>query len=315
MTPATKHKLRNVLLLSSTVLSTTAYAAENGASNYPSGAENFGMVGNPPPGFYALAYVNNYQSSTLKDSNGSSVLFPIPGFKINATAVVPRIVWITGLEALGGSVVAQVIMPIVTTKISAPVFTPGPPPGPPFTLKSQSKTGIGDVTIGAAIGYKHTPLLNGALGLSAVLPTGSYNQADLVNLGRNHTSLQPSYALTYQNPNGFNGDLKITYNINQKNSDTNYKSGDELFADYAAGYGTGNGWVFGVGGHLRKQLNDDTKNGATVANSKVSSFSIGPSVRYQHSSGLFVTVKFQKETAVRNTTQGTALWVKASLPF
>ena len=85
---------------------------------------------------------------------------------------------------------------------------------------------------------------------------------------------------------------------------TQCKSGDEVFVDYAAGYGFGNGLTAGVGGYLRQQYGDDELNGATVANSKASAFAIGPSVKYDNDKGWFITAKFQQEMSVKSTTQG-----------
>ena len=153
------------------------------------------------------------------------------------------------------------------------------------------------------------------VGLDFVAPTGRYKSTDPVNIGRNYWSLQPLYTVSYINPTGFNGDFKATLNINGKNSATQYASGDEFILDYSAGYGLGNGWVVGVGGYVYEQLNNDKQNGVSLANSKASSFAIGPSLKYDNGKGWFITAKLQKEMNAKNRPEGTALWVKTVIPF
>lgn len=295
-----KYSQHVMAILALTACASAAFATEGGGSTYPSGVENYLVGAVPPPGFYVLGYGNVYQSNALKDNNGNTV--PIPGFKVSAVAVVPRFIWSTSYQILGGSLVWHAIVPVVDLSVSA-------------AGASRHKTGIGDITMGPAIAYHHSPQLHSVVGLDFVLPTGGYNKGDLANISRNYLSIQPLYALSYIDPKGFNGDFKVTLNLNQKNSATEYKSGNELFVDYSAGYGLGNGWTVGVGGHLRQQLNDDKVNGTTLANSKASSFGIGPSIKYDNGKGWFITAKLQKETSAKNTTQGTALWIKTLIPF
>ncbi|MDP2072799.1 transporter [Hydrogenophaga sp.] len=278
----------------------TVQATEGGGSTYNPGVENFLVGAAPPPGFYVLEYLTHYRANKVMDSNGN-VATP-PDFKLRATAAATRFVWSTPTQVAGGNLVMHAIVPLVNLKVSVGAF-------------SQSKTGLGDITFGPGIAYHHSPALHSVVGLDFVAPTGRYKSTDPVNIGRNYWSLQPLYTMSYINPNGFNGDFKATLNINGKNSATQYKSGDEFILDYSAGYGLGNGWVVGVGGYVYEQLNDDKQNGASLANSKASSFAIGPSLKYDNGKGWFITAKLQKESNAKNRPEGTALWIKTMIPF
>lgn len=283
-----------------TTLTGTASASEGGGSSYNPGVENFLMGAAPPPGFYLLEYLTHYRANDLNDNNGNSL---VPGFKLRATAAATRFVWSTPTQVAGGNLVMHAIVPLVKLDVTVP------------GLFSQSKTGLGDITFGPSIAYHHSPALHSVVALDFVAPTGRYNLADPVNIGRNYWSLQPLYTMSYIDPNGFNGDFKATLNLNGKNSDTQYKSGNEFILDYSAGYGLGNGWVVGVGGYAYQQLNNDKLNGVSLANSKASSFAIGPSIKYDNGKGWFITAKLQKETNAKNRPEGTALWVKTIIPF
>ena len=281
-------------------VASAAHATEGGGSTYAHGVENFMSGAVPPPGFYGLVYANHYSADRFNDANGNRV--PIPGFKVRATAIVPRLVWVTGVKVLGGELVGHGLVPLVNMKVSA-------------LGASQTKSGLGDMTVGVGIGYHHSPNFHSAVGLDLILPTGRYDRDDMANIGRNYSSIEPLYALTYVDPKGFNGDMRIGFLINQRNKDTDYRSGHEFHVDYAAGWGLGSGWTVGVGGYYRQQTIRDKQAGVKLADSKSRGLAIGPNIKYDSGKGWFVTAKWQFETNVKNGPEGNALWVKAVFPL
>lgn len=294
-----KIKTLSHLVITAAFFASAAGATELGGSSYPMGAENYLSGAMPPPGFYTLAFMNHYSADKLKDANGNTV--PV-NFKVNATAISPRFVWVTNNTLLGGQVAHAVIVPLVNLDVSV-------------GGASQSKTGLGDIAITAlALGYHHSPNLHSVAALDIIAPTGSYNRADLANIGRNYWAIQPVYTASYINPTGWNWDVKFMYDFNLKNHDTDYKSGQEFHFDYALGYSLGNNWVAGVGGYAYKQTTGDKQAGVDIGN-KGRAFAIGPSIKYDNGKGFFITAKYQKESSVRNRAEGEAFWIKASVPF
>ena len=180
---------------------------------------------------------------------------------------------------------------------------------------SQNKTGVGDITVGAGVGFHHSANLHSIVALDVILPTGGYTQGDQANIGRNYRSFEPVLAVSWVDPGGFNADAKFGYLINSHNKDTDYRSGREFHFDYSLGWGLGSGWTAGVGGYYYRQMTDDNVAGVDVANSRGKAMAIGPSVKYDSGQGWFVTAKWQKETGVENRAQGRALWLKAVFPF
>ncbi|BEP96417.1 transporter [Acidovorax sp. A79] len=300
MTTHYKKPFRLAVLALAGTLCTAAFATEGGGSTYPLGTENFMAGAAPPPGLYVLEYLNYYTTSRVNDGQGNAV--PIPGFKVRAAAAATRLIWITPQEALGGLVAAHAILPVVDLSVRA-------------GGANDSRTGLGDVTVGGSVAWHHSPQLHSVVGLDAVLPTGAYDRTRQANIGRNYLSLQPLGVLTWMDPSGFNGDVKATLNFNRTNGDTNYRSGRELIVDYAAGWGLGNGWVVGVGGYVYRQWSDDKVGGVALAGSRGRSQSIGPSVRYANGKGWLITAKVEKEFGVRNRAQGSQFWLKTTIPF
>lgn len=277
-----------------------AHAAEGGGSVYPHGTENYMSGALPPPGVYGMVFGNVYRADRLNDKDGKNL--NVPGFKVEANVLAPRLVWRPDAKVLGGDVVAHVIAPLVDLKVSV-------------AGKSQRKSGLGDLTVGVGLGYHHSPKLHSVIAMDAFLPTGEYDSGNLANLGRNYYAIEPVYALTYVDPNGLNADVKFGYLFNQRNKDTDFTSGQEFHFDYAVGWGLGNGWTIGLGGFYRKQTTLDEQGGTKLANSKSSAMAIGPSIKYDSGKGWFVTAKWQRESNVKNAAQGDALWLKAVFPF
>jgi hypothetical protein len=247
-----------------------------------------------------MVFGQHYRADEVKDNNGNTL--PIPGFKVSATAVVPRLIWITGQQITGASLGFHAILPVVSLDVTVPGA-------------SQSKTGIGDMVFGPVLGWHHSAQLHSVLAIDVFAPTGGYNRTDLANIGRNYWAVHAIAGVSQIDPSGLNADAKVMYALNAKNKDTDYRSGDEFIVDYDAGWGLGNGWVVGVGGYLYQQVTNDKQAGATVANNKGRALAIGPSIKYDSGKGWFVTLKYQTETGVRNRAAGDALWLKAVFPL
>lgn len=276
------------------------HATEGGGSIYPHGAENYMAGAVPPPGLYGQLYAQDYRASEVRDNEGRDVT--PPGFKVRAHALAARLAWVPGVHLLGGDLVLHTIVPMVDLSVSA-------------SGAHQRKTGIGDITLGAGIGWHHDAHWHSVAAVDLFLPTGSYRAGDMANLGRNHYAAQAVYAVTRTSPDGLNLDAKLHYLINGRNSDTGYRSGHELHMDYALGWGIAPGWVLGIGGYGLIQTTDDRNRDGAVPSARARAFAIGPSVKYDSGKGWFVTVKWENEAYVRNRAKGSGLWIKATFPL
>ncbi|MGA3982266.1 SphA family protein [Ralstonia nicotianae] len=276
----------------------SAHATEGGGSLYPNGIENFTMAAAPPPGTYLLLYSLHMEADQLRDNSGDRV--PV-GFRLRASGITPRLVVVTPNTLLGGQPVFHVIAPLVSLDVS-------------LAGKSDSRQGLGDMTFGAGLAYHLSPRLHAIVALDVFAPTGQYDQNRLANIGRNYWSAEPVFGISYLQPSGFNADLKVMYDFNGRNAATGYRSGQELHADFALGWGLGNGWTLGAGGYVYQQTTDDRQDGNTLSGHRGRAVALGPSIRFDGGKW-FVTAKYQKEFGVRNRAQGEGLVIKAVLPF
>lgn len=294
------HFLPGVALAAGLSLATSAAATEGGGSIYPMGAENFGMGALPPAGVYPLLYASSYSADRLNDADGDEV--PVD-FKLRANVLAPRLLWVTDQPLLGGQLFSAVLLPLVDLDVT-------------LNGRQQREQGVGDIDITAlGVAYHHSPNLHTAFSIDVFAPTGRYNSNELANIGRNYWTVQPVYAASYLDPTGVNADIKLMYDYNFENPDTDYRSGQEFHFDYALGYGLTPNWIVGVGGYGYKQITDDERNGVTVANNKGQAFALGPTVKYDSGKGFSVNLKYQHEFAVENRPRGDAFWVKAVIPL
>jgi len=293
-----RHTLFVLVIVSKTG---AALATEGGGSIYPLGAEEYICCALPKPGVYGMLWGRHYSADKIRGNEGDVVSHP--SFKVTASAIVPRIVWITPVKIMGASLGFHTIMRIVniTVKVAPEV--------------SQNKAGIGDMTIGGVLGWQLSNKLHSVAALDLFAPTGNYHKDNIANIGRNYWAIQPVLGITRIDPIGLNMGIKAMWTYNLQNKDTNYLSGQELIIDYTLGWGVGRGWVLGIGGYAYWQVTSDSQNSESVTNNKGRAYAIGPSMRYDSGRGWFITGKYQIDGAVRNRADGTAFWLKAVLPF
>lgn len=281
------------------LLSPIAQATEGGGSSYPMGAENYMTGAMPPPGFYTQVFAQRYSADRLRDDQGRNA---VEHFDLDAAVVAPRLIWVTEHKVLDGDLAFHINVPLVDLKVQV-------------NERSQRRRGMGDIIFGPSLGYHYSDKLHAIYAVDFFAPTGRYDRDDLANIGRNYWAVQPLAALSYVDPAGLNLDVKLMYDFNFRNPETEYRSGQEAHADYSAGWGFGNGWVVGVGGYVYRQVTDDKQSGDTVNDNKGRAFAIGPSIKYSADSGWFVTAKWQREQAVRNRAEGEAYWLKLTIPL
>ena len=298
-----------VLLLLITVLcllSAPAWAKEGG-DQYPNGAENWGVGAAPPPGHYYVNYLA-YYAGKLKDGAGNDALDGVDTPQANASIEGLRYIEMTHLKIFGGQYGMHVIVPLAYQSA--------------YMGGRASVTNIGDIFINPFILAWHHPQWHALVGVDIYLPTGYYDKNDSrVSLGSNYYGFDPLVAFSYLPHSGWEASTKFMYNLKTTNGATNYRSGQDFHADYAAGKHFGKS-LLGVTGYALKQTTDDAVNGQVVAASaglwdagrRGQVFAIGPSLGYVNKRGVSFTAQWQHETLVRNRFSGDKIWFKAVMP-
>lgn len=296
----TLKKLSSLLACGSIfALSNQAKAIEgNGLPIYLNGLESYMGGALPGPGNYLLMYGGSMQFDSVRDRHGERI--DIPGFKVNSSFIAPRFIWVSEQKFLGGQFALHTIVPLVTLKEQAMGL-------------SKRRSGVGDIVFGPALGYHFNEKSHALVAVDFVAPTGSYRKGEMANIGSNHWAIQPLAAWTYTQPKGINMDVKVTYDFNMKNKDTDTRSGQAIHMDYAVGYALGNNWSVGVGGYAYQQLREDK--GPNSGDGKARALGAGPNIRYMNDKGWLFTAKWQHDFNVRSRPKGNQLYLKAAIPF
>ena len=298
--------LSTAILVGAVVLAGQASAEELWDPHLRGVNEGLAAGALPPPGVYGV--LNNYWASyTLRDQNGKS----ISGTGLSALVEVPVVLWSTGLKVLGADYAVAIAQPF------------------DFTSFAPQGSGSGNW------GTFNTILIPGQLawtfgdfhvkaGLSIYLDDASSTMADIINghklngglpSGNGYTTIQPDLGLSWLS-NGWNvsADLHLALPVDATTAHNySYQSGDEFAADYTVSK-TIDKWTFGLGLHQENQLNADTLNGHTVANSTVTNFGIGPLIGYQFN-GISVLAEWNHNIYAENDVAGDFFNVRFVVPF
>ena len=285
-------------ILGSVALPSTAVASEGGGSQVNNGMAGFRAGLMPGPGTYFENFSLVYHSSRFNDDHGTKS--PVWSYATYAAEAL-RFTHITDVEILGGTWGAYITMPFAWGEIRA-------------NGRRQSKAGQGDLTIDPFLLGWHFGTLHVQAGVDFALPTGAYDQRDMVNIGRNYFGIRPSFGVTYRDEDGIELSAKFVYAYNTENRATRYRTGQEFQTDYVAALHLGD-WALGVGGYVYQQISDDVVNGTVVPHRRGRVFALGPQVRYVFARQVAIAASWDHEMGVRNRPSGEAGWLKLAVPF
>jgi len=288
-----------------------AMSTENGGSSKALGVDTVLAGVMPPPGLRMTTYVGAYEATKLLDGDGN----PKPGisnfkFKVSAVALRFQYVW-PGVELWGANVETR----LATTVYANPTisFDLATRDGP--VHRSGSDRGVSDSLLAPLLLGWHGDSFHQTAGIEFFLPTGDFTASQPVSLGRGYTTVGPAYWFTWFPTDTTEVSVSSIYLYNWENSETDYKSGDELNIDFGLGYALTPAFQVGASGYLYKQISDDKKSGQSVpGGNRGQAVAIGPFLRYHPTPGFAITFKWQHEAMVRNRTEGNRYFLQVALP-
>ena len=150
-------------------------------------------------------------------------------------------------------------------------------------------SGVGDTEL-STVWVRHVDRLKVAAGVSLFVPTGSYDKNRGPNPGfGNFYTLRPGVAVTYNlNPkhsdetwdSGVTIAGRVSYGMNTRNKDTDYKSGNFIYSEGGIVKVRGD-WAYGVNVFSIQQISDDTGSGATLGGNRYRTNGVGPFVSFK----------------------------------
>jgi hypothetical protein len=174
--------------------------------------------------------------------------------------------------------------------------------------------GVGDISfiplmVGKQIGSNHIKT-----GVRLYAPTGYYRSGHLAQGGLNHWTYSPFLGYTNVVPGQHEFSLYSGYDINERNTDTDYQSGDAFHLDAVAAMYTDMYTAIGLTGSMYQQTSPDSGSGATFGAFKARSYTVGPMIRHTAGSMNF-ELKWLPEVSVENRTKGGSFWMNFGMPF
>ncbi|WP_416427746.1 transporter (plasmid) [Pseudomonas sp. App30] len=293
------------LLLSVVSYTNFSCATENGDTTWPLGVQTVVPALMPPPGgteFYS--YTVYYHADSYKGNSGRSA---IPGFKLDNFVQALRLVHTWNYQTDSG---VQFTSGLIGTGGHIKVEAGG---------QSDEKTGMRQAYITPLnVLYSPTPQLHLLGGVSVFTPIGGYDKRDLANTTPNYTTYISEFALTWFPHPNWEVSLAPTFSVNQRNKDTDYRSGNVFNVDYMVGYRFDSmpKLQFGVAGYYTKQVTDDDIDGTDLPNgNRLEKFAVGPQLFYSFTQSAGVVLKWLHETNVKNGPMGDSVWLEAAFPL
>lgn len=286
-------------------LAQTSLAREPGVpASVPAGnTMGLPVAVNPPPGLY-FSLRSGYWDAELKDENGDDA-----GQKNQLSDTAAQLLWVPGVQLLGGGYRAFVTIPFISNDQSR--GEPFPPP----LQGDMSKFGMGNIEISPiGLSWQTAPGIFVSAGLSIFAPTGDFDSAG-ISTGGDFWTVAPNAAVSYLR-DGWNLTAHASLFFNTENSESDYRSGDEFLVNFTALKDIG-GWSLGPVGYYRKQLTEDESNGqdyggAIQGKAEQVGLGLGFSRRF---GSVDANLNLTDDVYVRNAVGGPKIWLNLSVPI
>ena len=251
--------------------------------HYVPGVEGTQAASVPPPGFYYLGYLVNYNINSLRAPGTSD---DIPGHNSGTvSALANRFVWMTGHKVLGADYGVEAIVPLMRTSLT--FNTPG---------VSDSRSGVGDVYVGPLVLGWHGAQWDAVAAAGMWLDSASTSHPASPGNGYKSTMLTGGLTYHFDAAKTLSASALARYEFNGKN-DAGFRHGDQMTVEWGLSKGLGP-VSLGLVGYSQWQTSGDSGPGA--GNDKAARHAVGAEVVYPIlSAGVFLKGAYYKEVNVK----------------
>lgn len=298
-------KLRlNTLLGGAGLLAMAAMVQAQPSAHYVPGIEGIKGASLPPPGVYLRDYNVAYWANRVNDDKGREIKPADPDVFIYAN--VPRVVWITEVEVLGGFLGVDALLPLQYTSVEANT------PGGPF---DDSTFGIGDLFAEATLSW-HPKQFDISAGVGVWMPTGDSAAPPTTRAGLGYWTPMLTAGATWYVDEEKKWAISALnrYEFNTEQRDTDITPGQVLTLEWGASYALRPTIDLGVAGYYQVQTTSDSGRGSVSDKDWV--WGVGPEINMVCPKlGLITSVRYVREIEAENRLQGNTVTVTLTKRF
>jgi hypothetical protein len=236
-------------------------------AHYVPGVEGIKGASLPPPGLYLRDYNAVYYADRINDAHGDKV----GGLDTKAFiyANVPRLVWITDYQLLGGFIGVDGLLPLQYTDLDIKAG--------PNKLISDSTFGIGDL-FGEVTWSKHIQKFDFSLGAGVWAPTGDSAPGLTTRAGLGYwTCMLTAGATWYIDPEKKWAVSALNrYEFNSEKDDADFTPGQAYTLEWGLSYGLSKTVDVGLAGYYQQQVTGDSGRNGSSERDRVAG--VGPEV-------------------------------------
>lgn len=297
------------LLGGAALLALTTLVQAQPTAHYVPGIEGIKGASLPPPGVYLRDYNVFYWADRVNDNKGKEIKAADPDVFIYAN--VPRLVWITDVQVLGGFVGVDALLPLQYTSAEADF----PPPTGHF---DDSTFGIGDFFAEATLSWR-LKQFDFSLGAGVWAPTGdsprnAYTPTTRAGLGYWTPMLTAGATWYIDEEKKWALSALNRYEFNTEQRDTDITPGQAYTLEWGASYALRPTIDLGVVGYYQVQTTKDSGSGSSDLKDWV--WGIGPEINMVCPKlGVITSIRYVREIEAENRLQGNTVTVTLTKRF
>lgn len=252
--------------------------AAQAEGHYVPGVEGAQGASVPPPGFYYLGYLVNYDINSFRSPGSSTNL---PGSNSGkVTALANRFVWMTGHKVLGADYGVEAIVPVLRTSLD--IGAAG---------ISDRQTGVGDIYVGPLVLGWHGAQWDAVAAAGMWLDNASTSSPASPGKGFKSTMLTGGMTYYFDSAKSISGSALMRFERHGK-MDSGFRHGNQLTLEWGLAKAFGPVQA-GVVGYSQWQTSNDS--GLFASNDKSSRHALGAEVGYPLAPGLLLKGALYKE--------------------
>ena len=252
--------------------------------HYVPGVEGTQAASAPPPGFYYLGYLVNYNLNSMRQPGTSD---DIPGHNSGTvTALANRFVWMTGHKVLGADYGVEAIVPLMRTSLTFNTLG-----------VSDSRSGVGDIYVGPLVLGWHGPQWDAVAAAGVWLDSASTSHD--ASPGKGYTSTMLTGGLTYyfDPAKTIAGAALMRFERHGK-KDSGLRYGNQVTVEWGLSKAFGP-MQAGVVGYSQWQTSND-RGPNVLGDAKASRHALGAELVYPVAPGMALKGAFYKELSAES---------------